>query len=87
MQTVNLKVEESFLPHFWALMESLARDNKVELIDKNFPKELIVSSKEEVRRRVLEAENRIKNGDYVTEEEYENEMNKFFEEKLGIKRL
>lgn len=82
MQTVNLKAEESFLPHFWALMESLARDNKVELIDKNFPKELIVSSKEEVRRRVLEAES--ERG--IDEEEYERLMDDFFKNKLGVKR-
>ena len=51
-------------------MESLARDNKVELIDKNFHKELIASSKEEVRRRVLEAES--ERG--IDEEEYERLM-------------
>ncbi len=45
-----------------------------------------MSSVEEVRRRVALAEERVANGEYVTEEEYEKQMDTFFEEELGIKR-
>jgi hypothetical protein len=47
---------------------------------------VIVSSVEEVHRRVAEAEKRIANGEYYTQEEYEKLMDDFLENKLGIKR-
>ena len=53
---------------------------------KNAPESVIVSSVEEVQRRVALAEERVGNGEYDTEEEYEKKMNLFFEEELGIKR-
>ncbi len=33
---------------------------------------------DDVKKRVLEAEARIKKGDFLTQEEYEEEMEKFF---------
>ncbi len=54
--------------------------------ENNYPEELVVSSVEEVRARVYEAENRIENGEFHTEDEYNRLMDKFFEEELGIQR-
>jgi hypothetical protein len=92
MQTISLKVEDGFFPHFKALIDSLVKDKKVELVDddydyeNNYPQSVVVSSVEEVRRRVYEAEDRVKKGEYLNEAQYDELMNKFFKEELGINR-
>lgn len=88
MKTMSLKIEDSFFPHFKAMIDSLAKDKKVKVIKKkydyenNYPESVVVSSVEEVKRRVFEAEQE----EGMTEEEYQQFMDKFFEEELGIKR-
>ena len=37
----------------------------------SYPEEIVVSSIEEVRKRVLEAEERVKKGEYIDEEEFD----------------
>lgn len=86
MQTMNLQIDESFFPHFKALIDSFVRDNKVQIISDGLPKHLICSSVEEVRRRVYEAEKRINDGEYLTEEEYDKAIDDFFTNELGIQR-
>ena len=91
MHTMNLKIDDSFFPHFQALIESFVKDKKVEIIenynyDNNFPKNLTINNVHEVQNRVFEAETRIKNGEYITEEQYDRSMDKFFKEELGIER-
>jgi len=92
MQTISLKVEDSFFPHFKALIDSLIKDKKVEVVDdeydyeNNYPQSVVVSSVEEVRRRVYEAEERIAKGEHMTQEQYDVAMDKFFAEELGIAR-
>ncbi len=92
MQTISLKVEDSFFPHFKALIDSLIKDRKVEVIDgeydyeNNHPQSIVVSSVEEVRRRVYEAEKRIESGEYLTQEQYNEQMDDFFKRELGIDR-
>lgn len=92
MQTMNLKIDDNFFPHFKAMIESLVKDKKVEVVDQeydyenNYPESVVVSSVEEVRQRVHEAENRINDGEYLTQEQYDETMNKFFKEELGINR-
>lgn len=92
MQTISLKVEDSFFPHFKALIDSLIKDKKVEVVDEeydyenNYPQSVAVSSIEEVRRRVYAAEDRIKSGEYLSDEQYDGAMDKFFKEELGIDR-
>lgn len=92
MKTMNLKIEDSFFPHFKAMIDSLAKDKKVKVVKKkydyenNYPESAVVSSVKEVRRRVFEAEKRIEENQGMSEEEYQQFMDKFFEEKLGIKR-
>ncbi len=92
MQTMNLKIDDKFFPYFKAMIDSLVKDNKVEILDdtisaNNFSKELLLDTKEEVQKKVFEAENRINKGEYLSEEDYEKSMNRFFKEELGIARL
>jgi hypothetical protein len=87
MQTISLKIEDAFFPHFKALIDSLVKDKKVELVDEydyenNYPQEAVVSSIEEVRRRVYEAEKEPS----MTEAEYDATMNNFFNNEPGIDR-
>ncbi|MCH9740450.1 MAG: hypothetical protein K0U38_06375 [Epsilonproteobacteria bacterium] len=82
MQTMNLQIEESFFPHFKALIDSFINDNKVKIVHDELPKHLTCSSIEEVRRRVYLAEKE----DGISEEEYNKLMNKFFKEEIGIER-
>ena len=90
---MNLEIDNNFFPHFKAMIDSLEKDHKVSVVEiddydyaKHAPESVIVSSVEEVRKRVALAEERVANGEYVTEEEYEKQMDTFFEEELGIKR-
>lgn len=64
MQTINLKIDDSFD------------------FENNYPKSVVVSSVEDVRKRVFEAEKEIG----INEEQYNKLMDKFFTEELGIKR-
>lgn len=90
MKTMNLKIEDNFFPHFKAMIDSLVKDKKVKIIEydedydfeNNYPQNAIVSSVEEVRRRVFEAEQEVG----MTEEEYQQFMDKFFKEEIGIER-
>ncbi len=86
MHTLNLRIEDDFFPHFKALLDTLVKDKKVQIIDNEFPANVIVNSVEEVHKRVAEAEKRIANGEFYTQEEYEKQMDDFFENQLGIKR-
>ena len=64
MHTLNLQIDDSFYPHFKAIIESFVKDKKVILLkDDNFPKELIVDNADEVKSRSYAAEARIKKGD------------------------
>jgi len=81
MQTITLKVEDSFYDAFMELLKNISKE-KIEIVDEGYPPEVVVSSVEEVRRRVYEAEQ----SRSLTEEEYQQEMDKFFENELGISR-
>jgi len=89
---MNLQIEDSFFPQFKVMIENFIKEKKVHIADdsydyeNNYPQSVVVSSVDEVRRRVFEAEKRIENGDFITEEEYEIQMDKFFKEELGIVR-
>jgi len=82
MQTLNLKIDDTFFPHFKAILESFIKDKKIEIIDNLQPHNFIVSSIEEVQKRVLEAENELS----LSQEEYQTQMDTFFKDELGIKR-
>lgn len=82
MQTLNLKIDDTFFPHFKAMLDSFIKDKKVEIIDNPQPYGFIVSSVEEVQKRVLEAENEPS----LSQEEYQAQMDTFFKDELGIKR-
>lgn len=82
MQTINLKVEDEFFPHLKAILDSFVKDKKVRIIENELPANVIVSSIEEVHRRVAEAESEVG----MTQEEYDRKMDHFFNEELGTKR-
>lgn len=84
MQTLSLKIEDDFFPHFKAIIDSFVKDKKVQVIDNEVPATIIVSSIQEIHSRVAEAERRIANGEYYTQEESEKLMDDFFENQLGI---
>lgn len=86
MQTLNLKIDDAFFPHFKAMLDSFIKDKKVEIIENEYPQTLLVSSIEEVQNRVFAAEKRIADGEFHTQEDYEKLMDKFFDEELGLKR-
>ncbi len=80
MQTMNLKIEDSFYPHFQAIIESFIKDKKVTIVKKSGQRDFEVSSIEEVQQRVHAAEKRISTGHYVNEEQYRREMDEFLKE-------
>jgi len=88
MQTIHLKIEDSFFPHFKALIDSLIKDRKIEVIEdeydyeNNYPPEAVASSVEEVRRRVYEAEKEPS----MTQQEYDRVMDDFFKNELVVER-
>lgn len=93
MKTLNLKIDDNFFPQFKALVDSYVNEHKIEIIkdesfdyENDYPKSVVLSSVEEVKKRVLESEHRIEKGEFHTQEDYEILMNKFFSEELGIKR-
>ncbi len=92
MQTMNLKIDDSFFPHFKAMIESFVKDHKIEIIEdtndygNSYPQTVVVRSIEEIRTRVSEAQKRIENGEFHTQEQYELMMDRFFSEQLGMKR-
>lgn len=93
MKTLNLKIDDNFFPQFKALVDSYVSEHKIEIIkdenfdyENNYPQSVVLSSVEEVKKRVLESEHRISKGEFHTQEDYEILMNKFFSEELGIKR-
>jgi len=47
---------------------------------------VVISSAKEVRQRVAAAEERVAKGDFLTEEAYNEVMDTFFAEELGIER-
>lgn len=89
MKTLNLKIDDNFFPQFKALVDGFVNEHKMEIIQdetSSYPNSLVLSSAEEVKKRVLESESRISNGEFHTQDDYEVSMNKFFSEELGIKR-
>lgn len=88
MHTVNLEIESSFYPHFKVLLESFERDKKIKILDQEYkyPQEIVASNVNEVQTKALLAEERIKKGTYLTQEQYDQEMDDFFSNELGLKR-
>jgi hypothetical protein len=79
MQRVTLQIDDNFYNHFMELIKNIS---KVKVVENDFPQELLVSSVEEVRKRVYKSEQ----SKGLTQEEYDEEMDKFFKNELGIVR-
>lgn len=82
MQTVTLKINDSFYEHFMALIDSLPK-KQVKVVERPMSDEVTVSSEAEVRRRAFEAEERIKSGEYVTQDNYRQMMDQFLTKEFG----
>lgn len=83
MQTVTLKINDSFYEHFMALVDSLPK-KQVKVVERPMSDAVIVSSETEVRRRAFEAEERIKSGEYVTHDNYRKMMDQFLTKEFGL---
>lgn len=96
MQTFQIEVEDQIADKVLCFLENLKEGVNIKRIngselhissddydyENSYPEELVVSSAEEVRARVYEAEQQ----QGLTEDEYNRLMDKFFEEELGISR-
>ncbi len=79
MQTVTLKINDNFYEHFMALVDSLPK-KQVKVIQRSLPEHIVISSVEEVKKRVYTSEK----SRSFSEEEYQNEMKDFFKNELKI---
>jgi len=59
--------------------KNLIKDMNAEILN-SYPDEIVVGNLDEVRKRVYEAEQRIKNGEYVDEKEFDNFIQKLVNE-------
>ena len=82
MHTLKLKISDALYSDVLATLDKYPKSEVQIKQKRSFPKELLVSSVEEVRRRVYEAEQQPS----LSEDEYESLMDEFFENELGIKR-
>jgi len=90
---MSLEIDNSFFPHFKAIIDSFVKDSKVSVLATDSydyavhaPESAVISSAREVRQRVAEAEERVARGEYLTEEAYDEVMDAFFTEELGTER-
>ena len=83
MHTLTINVNDSFYPHFKALIKSLAQNKKLEYFEerseKELPEEILINDKSEVKKRVLLAEARIASGSNVEEEAFWKTINRHIE--------
>ncbi len=59
--------------------KNLIKDMNAEILN-SYPDEIVVGNLDEVRKRVYEAEQRIKNGEYVDEKEFDDFIQKLVNE-------
>ncbi|NEW60834.1 hypothetical protein GSY74_06020 [Sulfurovum sp. bin170] len=85
---LQINIADSLYEKFIAYIQSLPQDTisvqRVNTTNK-LPQNIIISSKDEVRERVHMAEERINRGEYLTQEQYDSEMDDFFRNEFGIK--
>lgn len=79
MQTVTLKINDSFYEHFMAIVDSLPK-KQVKVVDKKIPNGIIVTSIEEAKQRVAAAEK----SESLDDDVYKKEMSDFFKKELGV---
>ncbi len=79
MQTVTLKINDTLYEHFMAIVDSLPK-KQVKVVERSIPESLLISSIEEVKKRVYASEQ----SRNFTEEEYQDEMKNFLRNELKI---
>ena len=83
MHTIKINIEDSFYPHFKALIDSLVESKKIAYVEKSdynsetsYPKSVVLNTVDAVREKVLEAEKSVQNGNYVKEAAFWNNIDK-----------
>lgn len=81
MHQLTINVNESFYPHFKALIDSLVKSKQLNYVEtkedkKQFFDQIILNSVEEVKRKVQEAEDRVHAGSYVEEDVFWKNIDK-----------
>ena len=77
MNSVKLNISDRLYPSLMNIFNTLPQD-EVEIIE-NKKHKFIVSSKKEIKKRLKKAEKSIANGDFFTEEEFDKQMDIFFQ--------
>jgi len=72
---VVVKIDKAKFNEF----KNIIKDMNAEILNL-YPDEIVVGNYDEVRKRVYEAEHRIKNGEYVDEKEFDNFIKKLVNE-------
>jgi len=90
MHTIKINIEDSFYPHFKALIDSLVESKQVTYVEKNnydheasYPKSVVLNTSDAVRKKVLEAEENVQKGCYVEEEVFWNNIDTRLKEREG----
>lgn len=79
MQTVTLKINDSFYEHFMAIVDSLPK-KQVKVLKREVPSGIIVTSIEKAKQRVAAAEK----SESLSDSAYKKEMSDFFKKELGV---
>ncbi len=79
MQTVTLKIDDSFYGHFMALVDSLPK-KQVKVVGRPMPMGIVASTIEEAEKRIEDAEK----SRSLDDDTYKKEMADFFKKELGI---
>ena len=84
LHTINLQIDDSFYPHFKAILDSFVKDNKLKIINnkETSSEDIFVNSIEEVRHRVYLSEQEPS----LSQDQYNKDMDDFFKKEFGAER-
>ena len=80
LHTINLQIDDSFYPHFKAILDSFVKDNKLKIINnkETSSEDIFVNSIEEVRHRVYLSEQEPS----LSQNQYDKDMDDFFKKEF-----
>ena len=83
MHTIKINIEDSFYPHFKALIDNLVESKQVSYFEKSddnseadYPKSVVLNSVAAVREKVLVAEKNVQDGSYMKEDAFWRNIDK-----------
>ena len=77
MNSVQLNISDKLYPSLMNIFNTLPQD-EIKIIEKK-KYDFMVSSKKEIAKRIKKVEKSIANGDFFTEEEFDKQMDIFFQ--------